>query len=80
MSVRKFERLGINAERMREEEDMMGTQGAVDELEPLEHEVETPLSFEFCGALSNIIHRRWKKTASARRVNTRDKFLAKPKI
>jgi hypothetical protein len=43
MRIRKFERLGINAERMREEEDMMGTQGAVDELEPLEHEVETPL-------------------------------------
>jgi hypothetical protein len=39
--MRKFERLGINAERMREEEDMMGTHGAVDELEPLEHEVET---------------------------------------
>jgi len=54
---------------MREEEDMMGTQGAVDELEPLEHEVETPLRLEFCRALSNIIH-RGKKTANARQVYT----------
>lgn len=74
MRTPKFERLGINAERMREEEDMMGTQGAVDELEPLEHEVETPLNSSSGKALSNIIHRR-KKTASALRVN-RQNFQA----